>query len=91
MLAGSSGHLPGMLATLCCYENQFGPYHPVTLRLMTEVGVEYGRQGEIKKATCLLQRAVRDLTRFLGADHPATVEAGKQLAWFSLDRQSKAD
>jgi hypothetical protein len=73
-----------MLATLCCYENQFGPYHPATLRLMTEVGAEYGRQGELEKARCLLERAVRDLRRFLGADHPATVEARTRLAWVSL-------
>lgn len=79
-----------MVATLCCYENQFGPYHPVTLRLMTEVGVEYGRQGELEKARCLLGRAARDLERFLGADHPATVEARTQLAWVSLGASPSA-
>ena len=78
-------HLPSMIATLCCYENQFGPYHPMTLRLMTEVGAEYGRQGDLEKARCLLERAARDLVRFLGADHPATQTAREQLAWISRD------
>jgi hypothetical protein len=91
MLAGSSGHLPGMLATLCCYESQFGPYHPLTLRMMTEVGAEFGRQGEVEKARCLLQRAATDLGRFLGADHPAAVEARTQLGWLSPVRDPQAD
>jgi hypothetical protein len=75
-----------MVAMLCCYENQFGPYHPMTLRVMTEVGAEYGRQGDLEKARCLLERAVRDLTRFLGADHPATQAAAAELAWISPGR-----
>jgi hypothetical protein len=72
-----------MLATLCCYENQFGPYHPLTLRMMAQVGAEFGRQGDLEKARCLLQRAARDLGRFLGPDHPAAAEARQQLAWLS--------
>jgi hypothetical protein len=79
-----------MVATLCCYENQFGPYHPITLRLMTEVGVEYARQGELDKARSLLERAVRDLARFLGAGHPATEAARIQLAWLSGEPSPRA-
>jgi len=30
--------LPGMLATLCSYENFFGPYHPQTLKLRMRAG-----------------------------------------------------
>jgi hypothetical protein len=33
--------IPSMLATLCSYECLFGPYHPQTLRLLTEVAVAY--------------------------------------------------
>lgn len=80
-----AAELQGMLATLCSYENQFGPYHPLTLRLMTEVGVAYGRGGEIETARRLLARAVRDLARFLGEEHPETLAARTQLAWISRD------
>ena len=31
--------LSSMVVTLCCYEERFGPYHPITLRLMTDVAV----------------------------------------------------
>ncbi len=75
--------MESMLATLCCYEQQFGPNSPVTLRLLAEVGAELGRRGETRTARVLLERASRDLTRFLGADHPAAIEARTQLAWVS--------
>jgi hypothetical protein len=57
--------LPGMMATLCSYENLFGPYHPQTLRLAVDVGVACWRLGE-PRARPLLERAVRDLGRILG-------------------------
>jgi hypothetical protein len=58
-----------MLATLCSYENWFGPYHPQTLHLMAEVGIACWHAGEPLYARPLLERAVRDLGRHLGADH----------------------
>jgi hypothetical protein len=83
--ANQTDTLDSMLATLCCYEQQFGPNSPVTLRLMAEVGAAFGRRGEIRTARTLLERASRDLTRFLGADHPAAVEARTRLAWISAN------
>src|ERR1700689_2907889 len=61
--------LPGMLATLCSYENWLGPYHPQTLCLMTQVAVAYWQAGEPGYARPLLERSVRDLGRHLGAEH----------------------
>jgi len=66
--------LKGMLATLCSYENCFGPYHPQTLRLMTQVAIAYWQAGE-PGARPLLERAVRDLGRHLGADHDLRLRA----------------
>jgi hypothetical protein len=58
-----------MLATLCSYESWFGPYHPQTLRLMAQVAIAYWHAGEPGLARPLLEQAVRDLGRHLGADH----------------------
>jgi hypothetical protein len=67
--------LPGMLATLCSYENWFGPYHPQTLRLMTQVAVALWQAGETGYARPMLERVVRDLGRYLGADHELRIRA----------------
>jgi hypothetical protein len=67
--------LPSMLATLCSYENLFGPYHPQTLRLMAEVANAYWQVGELGHARPLLERAVRDLGRHLGAEHELHLRA----------------
>jgi hypothetical protein len=67
--------LAGMLATLCSYENWFGPYHPNTLRLMTEVGVAHWENGDIQPARCLLECAIQDLGRWLGRAHETRVRA----------------
>ena len=37
--------ISSMVATLCCYEERFGPYHPITLRLMTERGDSVATSG----------------------------------------------
>jgi len=63
-----------MLATLCSYESWFGPYHPQTLRLMTQVAIAVWRAGE-PQARPLLERAVRDLGHHLGADHDLRLQA----------------
>jgi hypothetical protein len=71
--------LPGMLATLCYYQDCFGPYHPQTLRLMTQVGIAYSQAGEQLRAAVLLERAVRDVARVLGADHDLRLRAIQAL------------
>lgn len=67
--------LPSMLATLCSYENRFGPYHPQTLRLMTQVAIAYWQAGESAHARPLLERAVKDLGRYLTRDHDLRLRA----------------
>jgi hypothetical protein len=66
---------PSMLATLCSYENLFGPYHPQTLRLMAEVANAYWQAGELGHARPLLERTVRDLGRHLGTEHHLRLRA----------------
>ena len=58
-----------MLATLCSYENFFGPRHPQTLRLVAHVAIACREAGELDYARPLLERAVRDLGRFPDAEH----------------------
>ena len=67
--------LPSMLSTLCSYENLFGPYHPCTLRLTAEAGLAFWHYGECAYARPLLERAIRDLGRFLGREHEARLRA----------------
>src|SRR5215472_16928591 len=76
--------LPSMLSTLCSYENLFGPYHPHTLRLTSEAGLAFWHYGECAYARPLLERAIRDLGRYLGREHEArlrsSVEGGRLRA-----------
>ncbi|MGA3239129.1 MAG: hypothetical protein ABSG03_22860 [Bryobacteraceae bacterium] len=67
--------LPSMMATLCSYENLFGPYHPQTLRLMAEVANAYWQVGELEHARPLLERAARDLGRHLSTEHDLHLRA----------------
>ena len=67
--------LPGMLATLCSYESFFGPYHPLTLCLMTEVAIAYCQAGELDHARPLMEKAVRDLGRHLGRNQDLRLRA----------------
>ena len=64
-----------MLATLCSYENFFGPYHPQTLALMTQLAIAYSQSGDLGRARPLLERAVRDLDRHAGRDHDLRLRA----------------
>ena len=64
-----------MLATLCSYESWFGPYHPQTLGLMTQVAIACLHAGELDYARPLLERAVGDLGRHLGRDHDLRLRA----------------
>ncbi len=54
---------PAMLATLCSYECQFGPYHPQTLQLMIAVGTKFAHHGDAPRARLFIERAVADLSR----------------------------
>jgi hypothetical protein len=67
--------LPSMAATLCCYENLFGPYHPQTLRFMAEVAGAHWYHGELARAPALFERAVRDVGRHLGRGHDVRLRA----------------
>ncbi len=71
--------LPSMLATLCSYENLFGPYHPHTLRLMAEAGLAFWHHGELAHARPLLERAARDLGRSVGRDDETRLRALEAL------------
>ena len=75
MQSTSQIEIPGMLATLCSYENLFGPCHPQTLCLMTHLGTAYWQAGEPRRARPLLERAVRDVGRHLGEGHDLRLRA----------------
>ena len=64
-----------MLATLCSYECLFGPYHPQTLYLMTEVGVAYCSHGDFGRARPLLERLIPVLGQYLGREHKLRLRA----------------
>jgi hypothetical protein len=55
--------IPSMMATLCSYENCFGPYHPQTLGLMTQVAAACWQDGNPAFARRLLERVIADLGR----------------------------
>jgi hypothetical protein len=67
--------LPSMFATLCSYECLFGPYHPQTLGLMTQVAAACALAGEFDQARRLLEKVVRDVERFLGRGHDMRLTA----------------
>jgi hypothetical protein len=67
--------LPAMRATLCSYENWFGPYHPNTLRMLVEAGVAHAEHGELGTARRLFEHAIRDLGRTLGWEHDLRLRA----------------
>lgn len=60
--------LPGMIATLYTYEDWFGPYHPQTLRLMTEIALMLWASRDIVRARPLLERTARDCGRYFGRE-----------------------
>jgi tetratricopeptide (TPR) repeat protein len=65
----AGGELPAMLATFSSYEDMLGPCHPLTLRLLTEVGITLWQEQRIDEALIVLQRGLRDTTRALGRNH----------------------
>lgn len=58
-----------MLATFSSYADLFGPYHPLTLRMLTELGIMLWRQHRKDDALIVLQRCLRDTTCALGRNH----------------------
>jgi hypothetical protein len=68
------------MATLCCYEERFGPYHPITLRLMTDVAIQLRHKA-------LLERAIRDVQRFLGRTHELRLRAIVSLRDLLISQQ----
>jgi Tetratricopeptide repeat len=75
----TGAEIPGMIATLCSYENLFGPYHPQTLGLTAQVANAYWQAGEAAHARALLERVVRDVGRCLGRDHDLRLRAVSTL------------
>ncbi len=71
----AGAEIPGMIATLCSYESLFGPYHPQTLGLTTQVANAYWQAGEPAQARKLLERVVRDVGRCLGREHELRLRA----------------
>jgi hypothetical protein len=67
--------LPAMLATLCSYENWFGPYHPQTLRLMTQVAIACWHSGEPEYARAMLEKAIANLGKSVGLNHDLRLSA----------------
>jgi hypothetical protein len=55
--------IPSMMATLCSYESCFGPCHPQTLGLMTQVAAACWQHGDRAIARRLLERVITDLGR----------------------------
>jgi hypothetical protein len=74
-IPNDQNEIRSMLATLCSYENLFGPYHPQTLFLMAEAANACWQAGELAYARPLLERVVRDLARFLGTEHDLRLRA----------------
>ena len=62
-------NLPSMLATLCAYEDHFGPRHPQTLYLMVNVAFACYRAGEHLRGRILLERVVVEFARYLDPNH----------------------
>jgi hypothetical protein len=77
--------IPGMMATLACYEGLFGPYHPQTLSLLTALAVALCDSGRSAEGRRLLERAIGDLTKHHGKHDPVRIRALE--AWSAVLRQ----
>jgi hypothetical protein len=67
--------LEEMLATLCSYEDLFGPYHSQTLHLEAVIAIECWKRGDVVLARPLLERSVRYLAKHLGRYHDMRLAA----------------
>ena len=64
-----------MQATLACYEGLFGPYHPQTLAVTVALAEALSASGNRADARRLLERAIFDLAKHHGRQHPLCVRA----------------
>jgi hypothetical protein len=64
-----------MLATLCSYEERFGPCSLYTLRLAGLVAAEFGRIGDTIRARGLLEQVVRNAARAPGPGRQLRIDA----------------
>ena len=91
-VATGDRELPGMLATFSSYQDMLGPYHPLTLQMLTEVGMALRRDGQRDEALITLQRGLRDTTRALGRNHHLRLRllASLRDLYIELDDREKA-
>jgi hypothetical protein len=75
-----SSDVSAMVATLCCWENLLGPYHPSTLCLAIHLGTALADAGDHPRARVLLERAARDIDRHLSRDHILRAQVFAALA-----------
>jgi hypothetical protein len=73
--ASAADDLESMVATLCSYENWFGPRHPQTLTMMVIVADACRRRGEFLGARLLLERTIRDAGLYLHHTHDVRLKA----------------
>ncbi len=67
--------LPGMLATLCWYEQWLGPCHPQTLHLTAQIAFAYLDAGQVTRARSFLAKVIRDAERSFGRDYEIRLRA----------------
>jgi hypothetical protein len=82
MTRPSAKEIPGMMATLAAYEGLFGPYHAQTLALATALAVALCDSDRRDEGRRLLERAIRDLTKHHGSQHPVRLRALE--AWSAI-------
>jgi hypothetical protein len=71
----TSTQIPSMQATLASYEGLFGPYHPQTLAVTVALAEALAASGNRGDGRRLLERAIFDLAKHHGRQHPLCVRA----------------
>jgi hypothetical protein len=77
--APSTTELAAMLATLCVYEERFGPGSIHTLRLAIVVAEEFRRLGAMARSRRILEAVARESATAFGPDHDLRVDALARL------------
>jgi hypothetical protein len=77
--SAAADELPSMMATLCVYENWFGPFHTHTLQMMTLVAIAQAQRGAFAEACRLLERVLRDIQRLARPNHNLRLQAATTL------------
>jgi hypothetical protein len=78
--------IPGMAATLASYDHMFGPHHPQTLSLMSQLGRALWRAGDAERGRKLLERAAKKLSKRQPRAHPARILALSALGELLFER-----